>query len=103
MRYGGGEPGAELVVRGVLRRLAQVEERLALAEHVERDLDRAPSVECTRRQTAAHREIRQRLASPSARGHDAPLRIEHQDDLAALLDRGTPPCCFDGHVTLFGL
>ena len=103
MRDGGREACAQLVVRGVLRRLAQVEERLALAERVVGNLDRPARVASFFRQSLPELEVGKRLARATARGDDAALSVEHDHDLAALLDRRASTGRFERHGHRFGL
>ncbi len=103
VRDRGREAGAQLVVRGVLRRLAQVEERLALAERVVGNLDRPSGVAGFVGQSLPELEVRQRLAGAAARGDDAALTVEHDHDLAALLDRRASTGRFECHGHRFGL
>ena len=90
MRDGGGEARSQLLVRGEIAGRAQIDEEFAAVAELVRDLERrAPSGGGQEgvRERHAFGEAGQRFPGPPAHGqHAAPL-VEHDHDLAALLDQ----------------
>jgi hypothetical protein len=86
VRDGGREAGAELLVRAEVAGVPNVEKRLRLPVHLVGDRDRTPAAQEVRRQRVAFADSLERLARAAARDENAPLLVQHEDDLAALLD-----------------
>ncbi len=89
MRDGSGEACAELLVGREVARVAQVEQRLGVPVHLVGHLERrsaAGAGELLGKRHALDDPL-QRLPRAAARGEDAAVRVEDDDDLAALLDQ----------------
>ena len=90
MRHGRREARAELLVRGQVAGLGEVDEPLGpAADAVGHDERRAAAFAAQERlgQRLAFADAVERLAGAPAGGEDAILVVEHDDRLAALLDQ----------------
>ena len=103
MGDGGREARSELLVGGQLAGLGEVEQRLLPSVDVVGHRERDPpgvGAEQALRQGHALLETLERLPGAPARGHDEALCIEHEDDLAALLDQ--PAAALGGDAQVLG-
>jgi len=87
MGHGGREACSQLLVRGEVARSAEVEQRLRASVDLERDLQGTTSgLEQFVGEAGALGETLHRGAGSPARRHDAPLGVEDDHALPALLD-----------------
>jgi len=103
VRDGGGEACPELLVGGEVACGAQVQQRLAPAVDLVWDLERrsASQVEEGIRERGALGQALERLSRAATRRQHAPLLIEHDHDLAALLDQKPAASGLEGEVAFF--
>jgi hypothetical protein len=91
VRHRGGEARTQLLVGRKGAAAPEVQERLARPVDLDRHPGNALSFEQPRRQDGALRQTLQGRPGSTRAGDDAPLVIEHDDDLRTALDQEPAP------------